>query len=367
MICVVGAPRCGTTSLSTYLADHPDIRFSCVKEPHFFSRVDLAGATAEELRQRVEEDYLDRFFPDRSEDERILAEGSVSYLYAPERMEAILRLWPDAQFVIALRDPMSMLPSLHLRQLCNGDEAEPDFERAWALAPERRQGRWIPASCFEPRCLEYDEIARLGHWVERFIAAVGPERCFISVFDDLVADPEAVYRRLLDFLDLPYHPRRDFAAKRASRGYRFGGLQRLLKRPPAPARAMLSGATMRRRTNISIAEAGPVLRLVLKARKKILDLNSRPANPEAISPSLRARIRAQLRDDIERLSELVGRNLDHWLDGEGEASNDDARGLRDPERGLDPSPQPLQPVFDVRDLARVSAMQSGTRYGGHCG
>src|SRR5206468_2923428 len=105
-------------------------------------------------------------------------------LYAPERMEPILRLWPDARFVIAVRDPMEMLPSLHLRLLYNGDEVEPGFEQAWSLVSERRQGRQVPRTCIEPRFLEYDRIARLGLSVERFIATVGRERCFISVFDD---------------------------------------------------------------------------------------------------------------------------------------------------------------------------------------
>ena len=34
---VVGAPRCGTTAISKYLSDNPNICFSRPKEPHFFS------------------------------------------------------------------------------------------------------------------------------------------------------------------------------------------------------------------------------------------------------------------------------------------------------------------------------------------
>src|SRR3954466_13452111 len=94
MIFIVGAPRSGTTSLSTYLKDHPEICFSYVKEPHFFSQFDLSAYTTAALRQRVENDYLRRYFPDRGTGGSILAEGSVSYLYAPHQMEPILRLWP---------------------------------------------------------------------------------------------------------------------------------------------------------------------------------------------------------------------------------------------------------------------------------
>ena len=34
---IVGAPKCGTTSLSVYLSQHPEILISDPKEPHHFS------------------------------------------------------------------------------------------------------------------------------------------------------------------------------------------------------------------------------------------------------------------------------------------------------------------------------------------
>src|SRR5262245_36806086 len=87
-VCIVGAPRCGTTSLAGFLQDHPDVCFSSVKEPHYFSRADFGELSGDQQRRAVEDEYLARYFPDRR-DGAVLAEGSVSYLYAPERMAAI--------------------------------------------------------------------------------------------------------------------------------------------------------------------------------------------------------------------------------------------------------------------------------------
>src|SRR5688572_22560028 len=128
---IVGAPRCGTTSLARYLSSHPSICFSTPKEPHFFSRHDLAEASAEEALDLIRSQYLERFFPGRQADV-VLAEGSVSYLYAPERMLPILKMWPAAKFIVAVRNPLEMLPSLHRRHLYNGDETVRDFARAWS-------------------------------------------------------------------------------------------------------------------------------------------------------------------------------------------------------------------------------------------
>ena len=190
---IVGAPRCGTTSLANYLSDHPDVCLSNVKEPHFFSRREFAGLSPDIVVRRVQEEYVDHFFPDVPEGATML-DGSVSYLYAPERLSPAAAMWPECKFVIAIRNPLEMLPSLHQRQVCNGDENVLQFERAWELVGERRLGHSIPNSCLDPRLLDYEEIGRLGKHVRRFFDVIGRERCFVSLFDDFMADPAAHYR-----------------------------------------------------------------------------------------------------------------------------------------------------------------------------
>ena len=110
-VCVVGAPRCGTTTIARMLRDHPAVSFSSVKEPHYFSQFDLNGLDPDELRETVRAEYLDRYFARLDPASRAMVEGSVSYLYTPERLLPALRLWPDAKFIIAVRDPLELLPS----------------------------------------------------------------------------------------------------------------------------------------------------------------------------------------------------------------------------------------------------------------
>ena len=104
-----------------------------------------------------------------------------------------------------------------------------------------RQDAAFPDPALEPRWLRYDEAGRFGTYVERFFEVIGRERCMVSVFDDLVADPEGQYRAMCDFLGLDPFAATDFSPRRESRGIRFGWLQRLLKRPPAFARDYLAG------------------------------------------------------------------------------------------------------------------------------
>jgi hypothetical protein len=308
---VVGAPRCGTTTLSHFLKAHPAIRFPVVKETHFFAQNDLRGLSDSELKRRVEQDYLQRFF--RRGAQVVGADCSVTYLYSPELLEPVLRLWPDSRFVIALRDPLQMLPSLHQRLLFMGDESLTNFAKAWAAVPDRAQGRKIPRGCVEPRWLRYDEAARFGTYAERLFSVVGRDRCFPLIFDDLIADPAGQYGKLMDFCGLDPVPGTDFRPQRSGKAVRMQWLQRTLKRPPSfLMRRLAKDAYLRRSSGEDEAGADTQAK-ALSLRKRLLQWNKVIAPAEPLSPQLQLELRAHFKPEIDRLGRLIGRDLSSWL------------------------------------------------------
>lgn len=317
---IVGAPRCGTTTLASFLQQHPDVCFSAVKEPHYFTQHDFAGQSDAEIREHIDHEYLERFFGSCTGREALRAEGSVTYLYAPDHMAPILKLWPDSKFVIALRDPLSMVPSLHARLLVTGDEEVRDFRAAWDLAGERAQGKSIPRSAIDPRWLRYDEAGKLGQNVERFFAAVGSNRCHIVLHDDLAADPEGTYRKLCDFLGIEPWAGTSFEAQRINKTIRIGWLQRLLKRPPKAIRTALAGEQFHKREKKVGTTESPALAAVFRVRKRLLEWNKVPVKRQPLDPRVRAEIIERLRDDVILLSKLIDRDLSHWLGGVPEAN-----------------------------------------------
>jgi len=319
---IVGAPRCGTTTLAGFLQQHPDVCFSAVKEPHFFSRDEVAALSGEELQSAVTEEYWDRFFGHCSGDPQLYAEGSVTYLYVPERMEPILKLWPEAKFVIALRDPLSMLPSLHARLLVTGDETIREFPRAWAKTGERAQGKSLPKRAVDPRWLRYDWAGQLGRNVERFFAAVGRERCHIVLFDDLTSDPQGTYRDLCKFLAIEPWDGTDFKPQRVNKTIRIGWLQRLLKRPPKAIRTALAGEQFHKREKKVGTTESPALAAIFRARKRLLEWNKVPGKRKPLDPQVRQEIIDRHRDDVILLSRVIDRDLSHWLGGVPEAKPD---------------------------------------------
>jgi hypothetical protein len=315
-IFIVGAPRCGTTTLAQFLKAHPRICYPLVKEPHFFLQHDVRGLDPAALRRLVEREYLDRYYAgcDAARDTGV--DGSVSYLYAPEHLVPALSLWPDARFVIAVRDPMTMLPSLHARLKYTGDETIERFEDAWAAIPDRVAGRRIPRSCLEPRWLRYDEAGKFGTYVERFFEQIGRQRCFVSVFDDLVADPEGQYRAMCDFAGIAPHAGTNFAPRRESRGFRYGWLQRLLKRPPSFARDYLAGKqfAQRERSLDEPASEDKLSENIFSLRKRLLRWNRIPLPKRPIPVAVQADIAKRLKPEVDRLAALLGRDLSHWLE-----------------------------------------------------
>lgn len=316
---IVGAPRCGTTTLASFLQEHPDVCFSAVKEPHFFSHDEVARLPEAELEPIVAEEYWQRFFGHCSGDPKLYAEGSVTYLYVPERMAPILKLWPEAKFVIALRDPLSMLPSLHARLLVTGDETIRDFPTAWAKIGDRAQGKGVPKRAIDPRWLRYDWAGQLGQNVERFLAAVGRERCHIVLFDDLSRDPKGTYERLCQFLEIAPWEGTDFSPQRINKAIRIGWLQRLLKRPPKAIRTALAGEKFHQREKKVGAKESPGLAAIFKVRKSLLNWNKVPAKRQPLDPQVRQQIIDRLRDDVILLSRVIDRDLSHWLGGVPEA------------------------------------------------
>lgn len=298
---VVGAPRCGTTAISRYLSNNPNICFSRPKEPHFFSLVMQERPDAD-----IRKDYLNLFFPHCNERCQAIGEGSVSYLYFPQAIRRIQRLNPCARFIVMARNPIDMVHSYHARLLAILDEEEEDFATAWGLQQARARGERLPRHCRTPYLLQYTEIGRIGKQIEQLFQTAGRDNCLVVLFDDFVRDTLASYRQVLEFIEVDYDGQTEFPPVEASKFYRYRWLHLLLKRPPMKVVRYTLNIEQRARRK------GKKKSLVKRMRKWLIRKNTLVRKRPPLKEDMRSLLRETFAEDIERLGRLLGRDLSHW-------------------------------------------------------
>jgi hypothetical protein len=287
---IVGAPKCGTTSLFEYLNEHPQV-FLAPKEVHFFGS-DLYPAQ----RPRDEAKYLRLFSP--ATNEARVGEASVWYLYSKRAAREIRRFSPAASIIISLRNPVEMIHSLHSHFVFSGLEEIEEFEDA--IRAETERGRSLPlwGSGRVATETRYLEVGKYCEQVERYLDEFGSEKVKIIIFDDLRENPPGVFREVCEFLGVSPEFEPHFRIANPNKRVRSKGLRAFMSEPPAPFKA--------------------VGRLVTSpgGRQKLLDrlqrLNARHVPRPPMPRSLREHLQSYFAPDVARLSELVGRDLNHW-------------------------------------------------------
>ena len=192
---IVGAPKCGTTSLARWLGSHPDVFLPSVKEPHHYNTDEA------HVNYASREDYLELYAS--GQDHRYRLDASVWYLHSKEAVHGILNDCPEAKLIVCLRNPVDMAFSLHGQFLYKtGRETVTGFRKAWDLSDERLNGRKLSSLASEHRHLAYKYSCRIGTQAERLVNIAGSSKVKLVVLDDLIQYPDKTLSSILKFLDL---------------------------------------------------------------------------------------------------------------------------------------------------------------------
>lgn len=211
---IVGAPKCGTTSLAAWLAEHPNIYMCPGKEPHFYN-TDLKHRNTHSRRA------YEALFRGVNDNHIAVGEASVYYLFSEVAVPNIEREIANPRYIVMLRNPVEMAYSLHGQRLFSGNEHVAAFEEAWKLSPQRRLGRMVTRLCREPRLSDYQLVCRLGEQLDRLFATAPRERVLTLLLDDVKANPRREYLRVLEFLEIPDDCRTEFAVKNPAKEVRW--------------------------------------------------------------------------------------------------------------------------------------------------
>ena len=161
---LLGAPKCGTTALASYLKEHPSIYFSSPKEPDYWPSDMVRPERAMPLNSL--EDYLS-LFQDATGEHLAIGEGSTSYVYSNTVIPRILDYCPAARLILFVRNPIDLAISFHRQMVWSFWDPEPDFERAWRSQTEEQ------ARTLARRSAEHPISHALWRRNYRFVGSVG--------------------------------------------------------------------------------------------------------------------------------------------------------------------------------------------------
>ena len=291
---LVGAPKCGTTAMCDYLDQHPKIFFSSIKEPNYFGK-DLTGWKPV---KNIEE-YLNLF---KKAGNKICGEGSVWYLFSKSAAQEIRDFNPHAKIIVMLRNPVDVVYSLHSQLVYDGDNEDiEDFQLAIEAESDRRKGLRIPKTCNRPESLLYTDVIQYTEQLQRYIDIFGRESIHIIIYDDFRIDTLKVYYETLKFLGVSTDFNPNITVVNPSKRVKVKALQNfLVDRPPI----------VRFFSRLVLPQS---LRHGIFTVLKLLNTRQEPRS--AMEPELRRRLQAEFAPEVERLSKLLGRDLNHWSKG----------------------------------------------------
>lgn len=308
---IVGAPKCGTSALASWLRAHPRI-FMCVpKEPGYFA-TDLPAH-----RYVSDWEEYQALFRGAGPGHAAVGEASIFYMYSDCAIAGIRRTLPSARLLVMLRNPIELAVSMHAQALRTRDETVTDFAAAWALCAERRAGRSVPAHCRDGKILLYDRLPLLGLQLQRLLDVVPKSQLGWWFYDDFAADPARVYREVLAFLGVAHDGRKDFPRVNARKRARSQALAQFTQKTPRP----LVRAAMYVKQRAGIERLGVL--------KTLRNANFAPVRKQAVSPALLDEMRAHFASDVRLLEEITGRDLRAWLHKDGPRDRRAAIALQD--------------------------------------
>jgi hypothetical protein len=285
---IIGAAKAGTTALYWYLAEHPDVFMSPVKETFYFAYgVDAGGNLL------YGDSEVHRFpVKTRSEYEALFAgangalaigEASPIYLECPQAARRIRAVIPDARLICTLRHPVDRAYSDYLMYLRRrGRRFDPARDLTAGAAWARPDSRWMAVSRYHEQLARYFELF--------------PRRqLHIVLSGDMKRHPVESVQGMYRFLGVNASFTPDLDTP-----HNVGG---------TPASPLLEQVFTSSAIKSALEPWMPKAAANWLRRLRSRTMRKAPAIPA----ELKAELTSRFRDDILRTSELIGRNLDHWL------------------------------------------------------
>jgi len=304
---IVGAAKSGTTTLAYMLAKHPQLYFSPIKEPNYFSEDINPDTFKRDYRNRTvfvtdayfrslplkelhlsfvrsESHYMKLF--DAALDEIAIGEASTTYLYSKVAAKNIHDFNREAKIIAILRNPGSRAYSHYLMGLRFGYTRLP-FRQAFELDMKETEKGWGISKLYMELGMYYNQL-------KRYYDVFPASQIRIYLFEELEADTQVLFNDLCSFLEIEQLPLSEMKKQNEA----------LLPKYPL-INKLLSNTGLRGLTESLIS---------VSFKKKMKQLLFQDTNIPSLGEEDRKFLQDVYREDIIQTSRLIGKDLSHWIE-----------------------------------------------------
>ena len=288
---IVGAMKAATTSLYTYLKQHPDVFMSSIKEPKFFNNIgkdpELQLNAKGMKKINTFKEYYSLF--EDVKNETAIGEASVSYLFDEDCAKLINQHLPETKIIAILRQPVDRAYSNFLHAKKADKEKIPFFEDAFEET-KRKKKKDQPIKYYKEKGYYTEQL-------KRYYNLFPKENIKILLFEEVTNNPVATSQKIFNFLNLDSSFIPDTSTKVNVSG--------------AP-KGLFGWLIMKLRyynliPDIQFSKYLPrfIIQIIFNAAYK---------KAQPLSRTLRNRLTNQFyEEEIRKLEKLIDKDLSHWL------------------------------------------------------
>ena len=181
--------KAATTSLYTYLKQHPDVFMTTIKEPKFFNNLHVTSDKKMEGKRFNKITSFKQYYSlfKNVENENAIGEASPSYIFDDKCAELINKNLPKTKIIAILRQPVARAYSNFLHAKRSGNEKIDDFEIAFKET-ERKHF--------------YKQKGYYTKQMERYYNLFPKENIKVLLFEDLIKEPIKTTQEIFTFLNV---------------------------------------------------------------------------------------------------------------------------------------------------------------------
>jgi len=289
---VIGAMKAATTSLYTYLKQHPKIFMTKVKEPMFFNNFQQENnykiLGSKNKKPNTLEEYLTMFKDVKNE--KAIGEASPAYIYNPKAPQLIKEHLPNVKIIAILRQPTDRAYSNYLHAKRADRENSDTFQEAIEVEKKKIKDNWSPL-------YHYIEKGYYSVQLKRYYQFFPKENIRVYLFEDVVKNTKETLKDIFKFLEVDENVEIDTSKKANVSGTPSGLMGWILKK--------MRYYNLMPKFAISDYLPKFVVKLIFKSVYK---------PTEKLNEDSRREITEKYyKDEIRILEKLVDRDLSSWL------------------------------------------------------